>query len=201
MPEVNRVEEHSKYFLSFLPEEIGKHLGSLAEKNAQLEARNASLQSRLCETNRLLEEVKTERHDLWWQVERERQKLKQAEERQEVEQRDLKAARDYYRVQMKNKEMELTALRKDQLPGPTAGAAAPLQSSTSVNMQPGGEEQGSGRVQRVGVPGNKRGRSAREDSPAPLLRSAALKRNVNQSTVEQASRILAYETAPTYQQR
>lgn len=120
------------------------------------------LQSRLCETSRLLEEVKTERHDLWWQVERERQKLKQTEERQEVEQRDLKAARDYSRVQMKNKEKELTALRKDQLPGPSAGVAASLQFSTSVNLQPGGEEQGSGRVHRVGVPGNKRGRSARE---------------------------------------
>ncbi|KAJ9098038.1 hypothetical protein QFC20_006069 [Naganishia adeliensis] len=95
-------------------------------------------------------------------VERERQKLKRTEERQEVEQRDSKAARNYSRVQMKNREKELTALRKDQLPGSTAGVAAPLQSSTSVNLQPGGEEQGSGRVHRVGVPGNKRGRSARE---------------------------------------
>ncbi|KAJ9092596.1 hypothetical protein QFC20_007325 [Naganishia adeliensis] len=188
IPEINRVEGHSK--VGDKLEEIGKHLGSLAEKNAQLEARNASLQSRLCELNRLLEEVKTERHDLW-----ERQKLKQAEEREEVEQRDLKVVRDYYRVQMENKEMELTALRKIQFPGPTAGVAAPLQSSTSVNIQPMGEEQGSSRVHRVGVPGNKRGR------PAPLLRRAEPKPIVSQSTVEQASRTLAYETAPTNQQR
>jgi hypothetical protein len=67
-------------------------------------------------------------------VERERQKLKQAEERQEVEQRYLKAARDCYRVQMESKEVILTVLRKDQLPNSTAGVATQLQPSTSVNI-------------------------------------------------------------------
>lgn len=118
--------------------------------------------------------------------------------------------------------MELTALKRSTpaiagaAQGPTAGIPAPLQSSTTVNIQPEGHVSGNGRGRFAAI--HKRPRSGREcegvqiarghfscarlmsflDSPAQVLRSSATAKPAAAATPSgDASRILVYETVPT----
>jgi hypothetical protein len=107
---------------------------------------NKALKARLDESNRLVEEGKTQRIDLEWQLEREKKRSHDAAVKEEIDSTTLKAARDYYKGQMDMKELELKKLKRNAPSTPAVArraatvtsTATPLQDSTNTNT-PGGK--------------------------------------------------------------